>query len=202
MKKRIITTAIVIIAACFAFQGCGQPASAPAEETPSKEPTSSASAEPTQKPQPSVGDTTTNKTLALKFDKYEEPATISYDETGARRYQAKQPEEGMKWVAATMTVTNNGKHSIDLTCSLPVTIKAVDSQSREFDPIQSLYGVQGNPQCDSQTQPGQSKTVTYVFSVAKDSQIRGFGWYDSEDFDGDYTMSIFVTDKAYRVTAA
>lgn len=202
MKKRIITTAIAVAATCLALQGCGHATSQPVAATPSEEPKTSASAKPTQEPQPSVGDTTTNKTLTLKFDKYEEPATINYDDTGAGHYQAKKPDEGMKWVAATMTVTNNGKHSIDLTCSLPVAIKAVDSQSREFDPIQSLYGVQGNPQCNSQTQPSQSKTVTYVFSVAKDSQIRGFGWYDSEDFDGDYTMSIFVTDKSYHVTAA
>jgi hypothetical protein len=71
-------------------------------------------------------------------------------------------------------VVNNAQVSLDLTCSLPISTKLVDAQQRNFDAIDYLYKVKGNPECNDQLQPGFESDMTWVYLVPKTASV--IGW--------------------------
>ncbi|MFD5514458.1 hypothetical protein [Streptomyces sp. NPDC127066] len=64
-------------------------------------------------------------------------------------------------------VKNEGKTSMDLTCSLPIANAFVDDQDRRFDTIDDLYDVVGNPECNVQLQPGFKYGMQFVYRVPR-----------------------------------
>ncbi len=80
---------------------------------------------------------------------------------------------------------------MDLTCSLPIMAKVVDAQGREFDTVESLYELRGNPECNDQLQPGFSSEMTYAFLVPEGADIRGIYFQDLNLNDGDGAVFAF-----------
>jgi hypothetical protein len=76
---------------------------------------------------------------------------------------------------------NNAKASLDLTCGLPVTTALVDDQQRNFDPIDDLYKLKGNPECNDNLQPGFESDMTWVYRAPTTAKILGWGFQDSTD---------------------
>lgn len=93
----------------------------------------------------------------------------------------------------TTHVVNNAKVSLDLTCSLPVQTKLVDVQQRNFDAIDDLYKLKGNPECNDQLQPGFEADMTWVYLVPKNASVVGWGFRDLTDLSnaGDYSTVQF-----------
>ncbi|MFC2617339.1 MAG: hypothetical protein ACFNZQ_04680 [Scardovia wiggsiae] len=194
-SRKIIACTVAAILAAVGLAGC----SATPTSTGSGAGTSKTAA---AKPTPTIGDSDTNGTLTLKFDAYEEPETVEYRELGNLTGTPKQPDEGMKWIVGTFTLTNNGKKSVDPVCGTITDIKAVDDKEREYDVFNELYAIRDNHDCMTMQQPGTSQKVTYVFSAPKDTKILGFKWYDNTDYPFHPKYSYFVTDKAYHLPVA
>jgi hypothetical protein len=70
---------------------------------------------------------------------------------------------------------------IDLTCSLPVKTALVDSQQRNFDPIDDLYKLKGNSNCNDNLQPGFESDMTWVYRVPSSATAIGWGFQDITD---------------------
>ena len=101
--------------------------------------------------------------------------------SGNERYTKTKAGEGAKFVVVDTHVTNNAKTSLDLTCSLPVQTAVADDQQRNFDAIDDLYKLRGNPECNNQLQPGFESDMTWVYRVPVTAKIVRWGFQDFTD---------------------
>ena len=101
--------------------------------------------------------------------------------SGNETYTTTPAGDGAKFVVQTHVV-NNAKTSLDLTCSLPVNTKLVDDQERQFDPIDDLYKLKGNPECNDQLQPGFESDMTWLYRVPSTANVVGWAFQDLTDF--------------------
>ena len=109
--------------------------------------------------------------------------------SGFEKYTKTKPDAGGKFVVVETHIVNDAKVSMDLTCSLPISTVLVDAKDRNFDPIQDLYKLKGNPECNDQLQPGFETDMTYVYLVPIDAKITGWAFTDLTESLGnqDYT---------------
>lgn len=153
-----------------------------------------------------VGDVKENAGIRMKLVSSGDVETIGYDTCGEGCsngiYAAKQPDSGTKYWVANVEITNTGKQPIDISCSYPVAISALDSSQQQYSPIENLYQVQGNPACNADLQPGMTSKVSYPFQIPSDTHIVGFSWY-GVDLTGSTTPdpNYFVTDENYKLSA-
>lgn len=129
---------------------------------------------PTQDTDFKVGDEARNGGAVVKISKVVESDTITL--AGAQ----KAAGSGAKYVTLKTTVSNEGKSSMDLTCSLPIINALIDDQGRRFDTIEDLYDVSGNPECNAQLQPGFKDEMLFVYRVPKDTKI---AQWEFEEYD-------------------
>lgn len=139
-----------------------------------------------------VGDTTTSGSLSMKLNKIEYPTSIQttgYDGMPPTL----TPKQGNKYLAVSVEVKNDSKQPIDLTCSLPLQIRAVNDKDQQYSIIEKLYDISGNPQCNAQLQPGMSSPIKYVFEMPSDTKTLGVVWQDISDMNnrGDYATFVF-----------
>ncbi len=121
-----------------------------------------------------VGQPVTNGGIKLTINSVSQPADIPRTDGDV------PPRSGAKIVRVDTTIENVGQKSIDLTCSYPVANKIYDSSKREFDTVDDLYKIPGNPECNADLQPGFSSPMSYVYEVPVDANIEFFGFADSE----------------------
>lgn len=93
--------------------------------------------------------------------------------SGYEIYENVQAQAGGKYVIVETMVTNNAKAPIDLTCSFPIDFKVLNSSSQVYSPIQKLYQIKGNPECNAQLQPGFESFMIWAFLVPEGSTIDG-----------------------------
>lgn len=110
----------------------------------------------------------------------------SYDEVYNRDVTTVSPRAGAKLIKVTATVLNDTKGAIDLTCNYVIDAKLVDDKDRNFEAIQDLYKIEGNPECNAQLQPGFDSPMTWIYEVPADAVISGIGFRDVTDFDADF----------------
>jgi len=192
VHRIVLGTALVMVVA----GGCG---SASVQSDPSG--ASSTGSTPTTASAPplaQVGETLTNRGVQLTVKAVRSAETIEMNQSGFRpgsgyeKYTEVQPDPGGKFVIVETHVVNKGRRSMDLTCSLPITTAVADIEDRMFDPIQDLYQLRGNPECNKLLQPGFESDMTYVFMVPATATVVRFGFYDSTDFDGNVEWSRFA----------
>lgn len=97
------------------------------------------------------------------------------------------PKNGGQLVQVTSKVTNHTKASIDLTCGFPIDARLVDDDSANYDPVEDLYKIRGNPGCNDNLQPGFGHSMIWVYEIPKSSKANTFGFKEvdlssSEDF--------------------
>lgn len=96
---------------------------------------------------------------------------------------------GGKLVTVNVTVENDGTVPMDLTCSLPLHIALFDEKQRQFEPVDSLYEVEGNPECNESLAPGFAAEMSYPFVMPEDSTPSQFGFADVESgLFGQFTL--------------
>jgi CheY-like chemotaxis protein len=184
--------AALAVVALLALAGCGAaPRSSGVTSSAAPAPTTTRPA-PTTSPAPpiaAVGDTVTNGGVAVTVLSAGPVDTVELNESGFQagsgyeEYTVTEPDPGGRFVAVQTHIVNNGRVSLDLTCSLPIDTILVDAQQREFDPIDSLHQLRGNPECNYQLQPGFESDMTYVYMVPESAAITGWVFADiSEDF--------------------
>ena len=153
-----------------------------------------------------VGDVRENTGIRMKLVSFGDVATIGYDTCGEGCsngiYAAKQPDNGTKYWVANVEITNTSKQPIDISCSYPVAISALDSSQQQYSPIENLYQVQGNPACNADLQPGMTSKVSYPFQIPSDTHIVGISWY-GVDLNASTAPepNYFITDNNYTLSA-
>lgn len=149
-----------------------------------------------------VGDTVTNHGAELTLNDAYMAETIPWNESaqppGNPLYEItpRPAEDGAKWFVMETTVSNEGRSSMDLTCSWPIEVVGVDVDEREFDTINSLYQYEANPACNDSLQPGFSAEMTYVFSIPSDAEMLGVAFRDTEEA-GWEEYSVFVFEEPW-----
>lgn len=107
------------------------------------------------------------------------------------KYTSEPAGTGYRFFVVTTHVVNNGSHSMDLTCSLPISTRFEDKRSREFDDIGSLYQIKGNPECNTGAiQPEESADMTWVYRIPDSAVPDKWGFVDIED--GGYGQTDYV----------
>lgn len=186
MRRPLALLAAVVCAALLAACSSSPTTSAATTTTTATTPP----AQPTTSAQPAaavVGQIVTNKGVTLTVTKVSSPATIDMNESGSiqgsgyEKYTKKSPQAGGKFVQVDTHIVNDAQVSMDLTCSLPVLTKLVDSRQRNFDPIDDLYKLRGNPECNKQLQPGFESDMTWVYEIPTSAVVAGFAFKDLTD---------------------
>lgn len=149
----------------------------------------SPSASPTSATQQAneVGKTVVNGGIAITVKGARTVDSIQLNESnfrpgsGYEKYTKTPAGAGAKYVVVETHVANNAKTSIDLTCSLPVKTALIDAQQRNFDPIDDLYKLKGNPECNDQLQPGFESDMTWAYRVPATASVLGWVFQDITD---------------------
>lgn len=193
---------IALLAGALLLSGCsGTPESSPATVTVTA--TATVTAEPeTESSADTVTDTDTEESEASSVavavgesgdhggvrltvmsakasDTVTRNVTNSRQGSGYEKYDDIPADEGGRFIVVEAEVENIGKESMDLTCSWPINIMALDSQMREFDTVDDLYDIKDNPACNAELQPGFSDTITYAFMVPMDAEVLGLYFQDT-----------------------
>ena len=130
----------------------------------------------------SKGDAVDSDGIRLTVTDVEEGPSIDYLEEGKKAeyaaIEALDAVEGGKLVTVTTEVENTGTEAWDLTCGFSIQAELVDEQGRHFQPIDSLYRIPGNPECNEQTNPGFTKTMKWAFEVPDTAKGFKLGFSD------------------------
>lgn len=128
------------------------------------------------------GDAVDSDGIRLTVTNIEEGPSIDYLEDGVKAEYAATESldavEGGKLVTVTTEVENTGTEAWDLTCGFAIQSELVDDQGRHFQPIDSLYRIPGNPECNEQTNPGFTKTMKWAFEVPETAKGFKLGFAD------------------------
>lgn len=191
----VVLLALLLLAGCSAepASSTGSPATTASAAPVTTKPT------PTAPPSASIGQTASNRGITLTVTDARAVDSIQMNESnfrpgsGYEKYTKTTPQAGGRFVSVTAHVVNNAKVGLDLTCSLPISTKLVDSQQRNFDAIDDLYKLKGNPECNDQLQPGFEADMTWVYLVPQSAKVIGWGFQDTTDFSGtvDFTTVRF-----------
>ena len=154
-----------------------------------------------------TGETAVSGGVEMKVLEAGEQPTISFDTCGDGcsngQYGPKTPDANTKYWVAKVEVTNNTSSPMDITCSYPYEIVALNSKNQKYTPIKNLYQVEGNPECNARLQPGLTSTVTYPFQVPLDAKMVAIAFRDVGDVysgtGGEDSYSYIVTDPNYMV---
>jgi hypothetical protein len=195
--------ALPVVLACLAvLVACSsEPVDGPAA-TVSAEPVVVTTSPTTSAARPAdaeVGQVVTSRGITLTVTEARAIDSVQMNESsfragsGYEKYTTKLPDGGGRFVMVKAHVVNNAQVSLDLTCSLPISTKIIDAQQRNFDAIDDLYKIKGNPECNKQLQPGFEADMTWVYLVPKSATVIGWGFSDYTDFSalGDYSTVRF-----------
>ena len=157
--------------------------SASATESPSESPSESSSA-PSPEPEPTIdnygiGEPVKAPGFVMTIKDVRGADTLEVNQSsyesgsGYETWTQKKPARGGSFMVLDTAIKNTATESMDLTCSFPIDIRVFNTDSQEYDPVQNLYEMRGNPECNAQLQPGFTSKMTYAFMVPKDSEIIG-----------------------------
>lgn len=100
-------------------------------------------------------------------------------------HEVVQAGRGAKFVSVTTRVFNDAQVSIDLTCGYPIGNHVIDDRGRQFDAIDRLYQIPGNPECNANLQPGFESDMTWIYRVPETANILNFEFEDLTDWTRD-----------------
>jgi hypothetical protein len=196
---RAAAPVLAALAALLCLTGCSNTPAPSSSTSPSTQTATYAAPTSTAPPSAAVGQAVTNQGITLTVTEARAVDSIQMNESnfrpgsGYEKYTETMPKAGGRFVMVSAHVVNNAQVSLDLTCSLPISTKLVDAQQRNFDAIDDLYKVKGNPECNDQLQPGFESDMTWVYLVPKAASVIGWAFSDSTDYSnlGDYSTVRF-----------
>ncbi|MBM4668744.1 DUF4352 domain-containing protein [Rhodococcus hoagii] len=186
MKRTIAS--ITLVASALVLGGCagsgtepsgeGEATSASSSSVSAAAPVTSAAAKSNRF---EIGQRVENGGVAITVNAVKAVRDITVtQETYRNRYETRTARAGGQFVVVSTTVENIGKKSLDLTCGYAVANILLDSDKREFDSIDSLYRVEGNPECNDDLQPGFTAEMQYVYEIPESAKPLAFAFYDPE----------------------
>ena len=112
--------------------------------------------------------------------------------SGYETYEETPAGDGARFVIVSTRVLNDSTVSIDLTCGYPIANHVIDDRDRQFDSIEKLYQIRGNPECNDDLQPGFASDMTWIYRVPLDANISAFEFEDLTDLFRDRTKPTIV----------
>jgi hypothetical protein len=95
----------------------------------------------------------------------------------------KKAPQGGHYEYVRTRLTNHTSKGIDLTCGAPVTATVTDDAGDDFDAVQGLDEIQGNPSCNVNLEPGFQHRMTWVFLLPRGAHATSFSFTDTTDFN-------------------
>jgi len=92
------------------------------------------------------------------------------------------PQRG-HYVYVKTRVSNSAQVGLDLTCGFPMEVALVDAQSKQYEPIDGLEQIAGNPACNAELQPSFKDRITWIFLVSPRTQVDSFAFADTTDLE-------------------
>lgn len=126
-----------------------------------------------------IGENAVNGGIQLNVESAVSAPTVTMNTStyrsgsGFETYEDVPAQSGGRYIIVKATVTNNGKAPIDLTCSYPIKIQVLNENEQVYTPIDDLYKIQNNPECNASLQPGFSSPMTWAFMVPSQGNILG-----------------------------
>ena len=112
-------------------------------------------------------------------------SSLSYtDVLGDRKTE--KAKQGGRYVFVETKIKNSTSRGIDLTCSFEVDGKVVDDSGREFDTVEELSGIRGNPECNDMLEPGSKDTMIWVYRVPDGAEVSSFRFSDVSDLETEH----------------
>lgn len=96
-------------------------------------------------------------------------------------YSIEKPSKGGKFVRVDTLIKNMGDASMDLTCGWAIENRLLDSSERSFDPIDELYMLRGNPECNANLQPGFESEMSYIYMIPENASTETFSFRDTSN---------------------
>lgn len=134
-----------------------------------------------------IGTTAVSGGIHMKLLKVSTSRTVNYrggmstDVTPGGEPASHKAPQGGRYVFVKTTVENKTSGGIDITCSYPIRTRVESDDGTEYDPIDSLFLIPGNPECNDSLQHGFKATVTWVFLISKDTRVGKFTFRDVSD---------------------
>lgn len=120
-------------------------------------------------------------------------------DTDMAKFEEVPAKAGASYFVLTTQVTNNTKKGLDLTCGGPVQISIYNDKEQEYSPVDDLYQIKGNPECNSSLDPGFSAPMTWAFLIPAGSKMIAAGFYNINDFAAVNRDPTFIAlDANYR----
>lgn len=130
---------------------------------------------------PGIGEAVTNGGAKITVNSVTSTPTISSRPGMIRgEFAPKDARAGGQFIVVDATVENVGKVSMDLTCGYPIANKLIDDEKRQFDTIEDLHRVEGNPECNAGLQPGFSSEMKWIYEIPTTAVPMMFGFYTTD----------------------
>ena len=187
MKKYLLSLALTVpllLTACGQPDGTNTPYATESEISITSEP-------PTDKVFPPNGEVEASG-VTLKLDSLIESDHLMLNAEGYKPgvlpEERKEPVKGGKFITINTIVTNTSQSSMDLTCGFAVQAHLFNEDRQRYDPIQDLYRIPGNPECNDSLNPGFSIEMSWPFEVPEGMKATEFGFANPETNYNDLTL--------------
>lgn len=141
--------------------------------------------------------------MPLKLDSVTESNHLMLDAEGVKPgylpEERQNQSDGGKFITVNTIVTNTSRGSINFTCGFGVQAHLFNKDGQRYDPIQDLYRVPGNPQCNDSLNPGFSIEISWSFEIPESMKATEFGFANPETNYDDLTL-VDVTEASREDT--
>ncbi|WP_313678372.1 hypothetical protein [Corynebacterium stationis] len=130
--------------------------------------------------------------VTLKLDSVTESDHLMLNaegvEPGYLPEERQNPSDGGKFITVNTIVTNTSHGSMDLTCGFGVQAHLFNEDGQRYDPVQDLYRVPENPECNDSLNPGFSIEMSWPFEIPESMEATEFGFANPETNYDDLTL--------------
>lgn len=130
--------------------------------------------------------------VTLKLDSVTESDHLMLNAEGVKPgylpEERQNPSDGGKFITVNTIVTNTSRGSMDLTCGFGVQAHLFNKDGQRYEPVQDLYRIPENPECNDSLNPGFSIEMSWPFEVPEDMKATEFGFANPETNYDDLTL--------------
>lgn len=154
---------------------------------------------------PQAGESVEAPGVTLTVDSVSEADHLMLYADGVKR--GSKPDErldapsGGRFVTVSTSVKNTGLAPWDLTCSFALQAHIFGADGQQFEPVNELSRILGNPECSDDINPGFESVMIWAFAVPTETKITRFGFADPETHYDDLTL-INISDAKSTTTTA
>lgn len=145
-------------------------------------PTSTEAATTTTVAVPSVGDEAISGGITLTVTEAESSDSLPPGVVDAfHQDEPTTAPEGGRYIIVRTHGKNGTNVPVDPSCGLEIDVRLYDIEERQYDHVESLMGLNNNPECGTAAQPGFEFDMTWIFLVPESAEGFLFAFVDDSD---------------------